>query len=495
LPANPIRPETRTWRNWAGTVVHPVVQTTEVRNRAGHRFSIEAYNNTTSAIQRLIGLTLHTRTQLRATGSGWSFSAIAATDGVVLDARNLDYRTTLQAGELESPANHPPGSMVLAQGGSTIHQLDTFLAGIGKSLPVTGSSNGSTIAGAISTGLHGSVPTLGAMQDQVRALHLVTGPNRHVWVEPASNPIVCPAFAERLGAELIRDDAIFDAARVSLGSFGIIHGVVLEVVDLFWLRASRHRVPFGPGLRRLIDTLDFTHLGTATGCPPHHFEVLGAPLEFDEALVTVIEKHTDRPRDSLGAEANWELKYSRCAFEVSEAMSASPKASLFDIAEPYDGLGGLQGSLFRNTTARGAAVSSAMGLPLGRVGEALDAVHALLAEGEPGTLWQLRYVAPSTATLAFTHHAPRTCVFEVLGPGSPGTMELLRKIWARLEDLKIPHTFHWGGLHELNRATVREAYGADRVESWLRARRALLPSGKLRALFSNEMLRNIGLAD
>jgi hypothetical protein len=42
---------------------------------------------------------------------------------------------------------------------------------------------------------------------------------------------------------------------------------------------------------------------------------------------------------------------------------------------------------------------------------------------------------------------------------------------------------------------VREAYGADRVESWLRARRALLPSGKLRALFSNEMLRNIGLAD
>jgi hypothetical protein len=70
LPANPIRPETRTWRNWAGTVVHPVVQTTDLRNRAGHRFSIEAYNNTTRAIQRLIGLALQTRTQLRATGSG-----------------------------------------------------------------------------------------------------------------------------------------------------------------------------------------------------------------------------------------------------------------------------------------------------------------------------------------------------------------------------------------------------------------------------------------
>ena len=99
MPANPIPPNTRTWRNWAGTVVHPVVQTTNVRNSAGHRFSIEAYNNTTSAIQRLIGLTLQTRTQLRATGSGWSFSAIAATDGVVLDARNLDYRTTLDPGE------------------------------------------------------------------------------------------------------------------------------------------------------------------------------------------------------------------------------------------------------------------------------------------------------------------------------------------------------------------------------------------------------------
>ena len=193
----------------------------------------------------------------------------------MLDARNLDYRTTLHAGELESPADHPPGSLVLAQGGTTIHRLNTFLAGIGKSLAVTGASNGSTIAGAISTGLHGSVPTLGAMQDQVRALHLVTGPNRHVWLEPASNPIVSADFASHLGAELIRDDAMFAAALVSLGSFGIIHGVVLEVVDLFWLRAARRRLPLGPGLLGMMDTLDFSQLRTATGHTPHHFEVMG----------------------------------------------------------------------------------------------------------------------------------------------------------------------------------------------------------------------------
>jgi len=63
-----------------------------------------------------------------------------------------------------------------------------------------------------------------------------------------------------LGAILVRDDHLFNAALVSFGSFGVIHGVVIEAEPLALLEATRKRLPLNADLRRAIRTLDLTGL-------------------------------------------------------------------------------------------------------------------------------------------------------------------------------------------------------------------------------------------
>ncbi|MDZ7691665.1 MAG: hypothetical protein U5K69_11165 [Balneolaceae bacterium] len=63
------------------------------------------------------------------------------------------------------------------QCGNTIKELAMTLSSHGKSLKTSGASNGQTIAGCISTGVHGSAIDIGAIQDYVVGINLIIGPN------------------------------------------------------------------------------------------------------------------------------------------------------------------------------------------------------------------------------------------------------------------------------------------------------------------------------
>ena len=56
------------------------------------------------------------------------------------------------------------------------------------------------------------------MQDYVCGIHLIPDARRSVWLERASCPVTTAAFAAALGAELRRDDGLFEAALVSFGA-------------------------------------------------------------------------------------------------------------------------------------------------------------------------------------------------------------------------------------------------------------------------------------
>ena len=66
------------------------------------------------------------------------------------------------------------------------------------------------------------------MPDFVVGLHIATGSGRTLWIEKASKPVLNEEFATKIGAKLIRDDEIFNAAVVSFGTFGIIAAVAVE---------------------------------------------------------------------------------------------------------------------------------------------------------------------------------------------------------------------------------------------------------------------------
>lgn len=181
---------------------------------------------------------------VKAIGAGHSFTDIGLTDGVQL---RLDNLTGLHA------VDRAAGRVTLA-GGTRLHQIPALLAPYGLALTNMGDIDRQSIAGAISTGTHGTGLGFGGISTQVTALTLVTGTGAVVHCSADEN------------AEL------FSAARVGLGALGIIVAVTLQCVPSFTLHAVERPEPLDAVLDGLIGRMRstdhfefywFPHTGTA----------------------------------------------------------------------------------------------------------------------------------------------------------------------------------------------------------------------------------------
>jgi FAD binding domain/D-arabinono-1,4-lactone oxidase len=493
----------QTWVNAHGNITAPVAQLIDLRNplTPGNQSTLEAYNAMTAALQELITQALAAPGHLRATGAGWSLSEAAVTDGWLLNTQPLDFTFRLEPQVVHADAQERAASLRFVQCGIGIAQLSALLRQDGLSLRTSGASNGQTLAGAISTGTHGAALDVGAVHDAVCGLHLIPEAARSLWLERVSRPVVTPAFVEALGAELQRDDALFEAALVSFGSFGILHGLLIETEPLFLLEAYRQRLRLTDQLWQAISTLtfdvpEFPHPGER----PYHFQVVFNPHDVAGGVFVTImykrsyrEDYTPPPlspeRFAPGDDA--------AAFigvltdSVPAAIPVLTQQILARAYAPYAQQEGTVAEIFSNTDLRGRLASTAVGLHLDHTREAVEAVLAEQAQSGPvAVVVSLRYVQGSSATLAFTHF-PTTCVLELDGVHSSRTNDFYARVWERLERQGIPYTFHWGKQHNLDAVRVRRMYGA-RVEHWLAARRHLLGAAE-RRLFANALLERLAL--
>ena len=499
------RTRRKRWRNFHDTVAQTVVQLVDVWNARPNAASFPSYNATTAALQGLIGEALRDGLRIRALGGGWSFSPAAATDGILVNTRPLNYQFSLADQNTHADYGGAAADLVFAQCGVSVAELNVALRQRGKSLPTSGASNGQTIAGALSTGTHGSAIDQGGLQDLVRALHLVTGPDRHVWLERASAPTLSDASVAFLGAEVVRDDALFDAALVSFGSFGIVHGVVLEVDDLFYVQEYRRQHAESPATWAAIEHFDLSGLrglGRPAPVRPYFFQAVFNPYDRrDGPYLTVMYREDARPAGcpSPTPSTGWRPGDSAADVigritDVSSAITPTLVNALFPQQYPdVDGVCGTWGEMFGDTGLGGRAASTAMGIPMDRVREAVEALFELNETRTIPGLFALRYVRGSRAPLAFTRHAPHTCVLEVDGAYSRRMLRFYDAAWQHLMDLGIPVTFHWGKMLPLRADWVRPSYGDEAVDAWLTARETLLPTPALRDAFANEMLEQIGL--
>ncbi len=494
----------RKWENFHRTVNQKVARLVDVWNARPNVASFPAYNATTAALQALIGQALEENLPLRALGGGWSFTPIAVTDGILVNTRPLNYQFRLADPNLHPDADRSAEHLVFAQCGVSIAELSASLRARDKSLRTSGASNGQTIAGALSTGTHGSALGVGGLQDSVVALHLITAPDRHIWLERASAPVLGDASVDFLDAELVRDDALFDAALVSFGSFGIIHGVVLEVDDLFYLQQYRRQHPESPATWAAIEHLDFSglqHLGRPPNVRPYFFQAVYNPYDrADGPHFTMMYREPTRPADCVPRSRPGEWRPGDSAADVIARLTdLSPELTptLVNAILPQqygdvEGVCGTWGEMFWDTSTRGRVASTAMGIPLDRVREAIDALFELNATHTAPALFAVRYVRAGSAPLAFTCHPDVTAVLEIDGPHAKGMLKFYDAVWGRLRDLGIPVTFHWGKLLPLD-GTATDAYGAARIDAWVDARHTLLPSAALRRVFTNDMLHRLGL--
>lgn len=446
---------------------------------------------------------------VRAIGSGWSLNNVAFTSEYLVNtARLSEFFIGFKTPEMLVTAARPRKSrMVFAQCGTQIKVLNAYLEQRRLCLPTSGASNGQTLAGAVSTGTHGSAVSLGAMQDYIAGIHLVSEGGRHYFIQKRSRPLASARFSAWLGAKHVLDDALFDAALVGFGSFGIVHGYLFEAEPLFVLEKTVLRRDYADVIVPMT-TLDVSGLKLPRSEAPFHFEVVLNPYRLARgeggALVRVMYKRrlkstepipdAQRPPGSLQTTEDLVSIAGAVSDTVPELIPALLQSELEDAVAPTKKpIIRTPGQMFSDSMRTNGGTSMEVGVPLDRVGEAVGAILSVCQSFTFGAPLALRYVKGSGAQLAFTHFAPVSCAMEMPGIDSGRTREAFGRIQRALAANGIPHTYHWGQAFPLDAAWVNAGYGARR-DAWLAARRGFL-TAKGRATFSNAVVAGCGLAD
>jgi L-gulonolactone oxidase len=223
--------------------------------------------------------------EVRVAGSGHSFTEAALTDGTLIQLEGL-------GGVFDADRE---SGLVRVGGGTVLADLNEELARLGLAMENLGDIDRQTIAGAISTGTHGTGAKLRNISAQVEGIELVLGDGSVRHLGPTADP------------ELLR------AARVGVGALGAISAVTLRCVPAFSLLridAPHPRDEVLDGFQQRAEEHD-------------HFELFTFPYS-DLALVLERNRLDEPPRPRGRAAAylndivleNWAL----------EALAATGKA-------------------------------------------------------------------------------------------------------------------------------------------------------------------------
>ena len=497
-----IRPTNATqWINRHDTFIHPISNLFDLINgNSGNGF--EDYNAMTMAIQAFIKKAIEENKTIRALGGGWSFTKVATADWI-LNTKMLNMLFPIRNTQSLSPGyKKTPANLLFAQCGNSIQELSNWLKQNKRSLKTSGASNGQTIAGCFSTGTHGSAIDTGSVQDFVVGMHIITGPDENIWIERESYPVVSDLFLQKFNTRLVADDELFNAAVVSFGSFGFIHGVMIETEDIYLLECYRKKIPIDDSFRHIMATLDFTNANFIPNGNerPFHFQAVIDQYNLaDGAYATIMYKrpYTENyqppvddfnkagPGDDLAAVIGiiTDLFPSLTHKVVSRLVKSSYAL--------YEGDLGTSGEIFRNNNIRGKLLSTAIGIPLDRVLEVNDMLIEMNAtDGPLSGIFSYRYVKRSAATLAFTKFDP-TCILELDCAESNSTRNFYNAVWNELGARNIPYTFHWGKIHNLDETKTRKMYGTA-FDKWIEQRNKIM-SPQTMKVFNTQSLKDCGL--
>jgi hypothetical protein len=499
------------------------------------------------ALQKIIAEAGHNAKPARGLGAGWSLSRAVETNGYLLNTKPLNIiEVGLQPGHCAPEFLHPrkkgipsgkPEHLVFAQCGATIAELSRELENRGLSLSTSGASNGQTICGAMSTGTHGSAYTLqggGSVPDYVVGVHLIA-PDFDFWIQRASEPVVTQSFCDILQTTLKADDDLFDAVRVAFGSFGMIHAVLLRAEPIYLLERHVCPMPFervAPVVGNLnnLPQLKLTDItGNIPPEPPYHFELLFNPyaLLFDGGKLTdnrdgptcgpstlvryMFKRKPDfhaligrEPESSTNSNGFYGFLGGFSVLAANIGATGVPASFIMNAQQSDNGVGNAgtiltHGGTFDATALAGHGQSCEIGLAVADALPALETIVRSMHSHPLASAPAFRYIQPGTACLGWAKFAPYTCAIELPAPDTHGTIDGYEHIWAALDKAGINFTFHWGqtmrdeptaagGL-----ARLRRIFGGPAVDTWLRARKQVLKSAAAREMFSNPMLKRLGL--
>lgn len=175
--------EVRTWSNWSG---HLQCQPRELLKPASEAELAEIIRNANPVV--------------RVTGSGHSFSPIVPTTDTLISLESLAGIRSIENSTCQFTCG----------GGTTIHQLGELLHRHNLALANQGDVDTQTIAGAFSTGTHGTGAKFGCLASDLVSFRLIT------------------AAGEILACDKSHNSELFHAGAVSLGALGVLSEVTVQ---------------------------------------------------------------------------------------------------------------------------------------------------------------------------------------------------------------------------------------------------------------------------
>jgi len=238
------------WTNWAG---NQTCSPRELLRPAGRAELCEKVAAASASGRRVA-----------VAGSGHSFTAAALGDDLMLDISAI-------SGVIE--ADRASG-LVKVGGGTVLADLNRELDSLGLAMANLGDIDRQTIAGAISTGTHGTGAESPNLPAQVAAIDLVTADGEVLELAGSPGPDE-PGDGD--SPDLLR------AARVAIGSLGVITAVTLQTVPAFNLHRADLPVPLDEVLA------EFDSLAAAND----HFEFFVFP--YTDTALTIRRNRTRHP--------------------------------------------------------------------------------------------------------------------------------------------------------------------------------------------------------
>ncbi|MGN6723208.1 MAG: D-arabinono-1,4-lactone oxidase [Marmoricola sp.] len=362
---------------------------------------------------------------VRAAGSGHSFTPVALTNGLHLTLSQMRGVLNLD----------PEKRQVTVSAGTTINELVAVLKQNGLSMVNQGDIDSQAVAGALTTGTHGTGAKLGNLASSVVGMKLVQ-PNGSVLTVDGSDP------------------DLLEASRVSLGTLGVISEMTLQVADAYNLHERIWREDFESAMDR-HDELAEQH---------RHFGFFWCPTPESRHLYclpdTAATSATGRTADvcemkvmDITDKAPFEAEFEKVAYSSDVyPITYVPNFHELEYAVPV---------------AHGKdAVRAVRDLMLNDFPEALYPIEYRFTAGDGG--WMSPFYEQDSITLSVSGQ-PGLDYWDYLR----AVDEILRSFGSRP---------HWGKMHFLTGDDVTRLY--PKAEDFRRLRRSLDPQG----YFLNEHL-------
>ncbi|PRB64648.1 D-arabinono-1,4-lactone oxidase [Microbacterium sp. MYb45] len=427
------------WQNWGRSASVRPVRVERPRSPEG--------------VQRAVIAAVKHGLSVKAVGAGHSFTGIAVAPGVLLELDDLQGLVSADAAS----------GRVTLLAGTRLHRIPGLLAPYGLAMENLGDIDRQSIAGAISTGTHGSGARFGGLATQVVGITMVTAAGDFLRIDDEHESELLPAVA------------------LGLGALGIIVEVTLQCAPAFVMHAIDEPAPLDDVLATLEERV----------ASWDHFEFYW----FPHTEVALTKRQTRLPestvRKPLPVVGRWvdETLLSNGVYRVVCAAGQVVPA----VTPPFSRLAvKLTGDreytelshrvLIQSRTVRFREMEYA--LPAENVVPAFQAVRALIAQRG----WRIefpievRFAAGDDLWLSTAH-------------GRPSAYIAVHRYWRAdpteyfnaIEEIMLEFGGrpHWGKLHTLTDQALRERY--PRFDDFVALRDRLDPERR----FTNRYLERV----